>query len=626
MKDKIIDWLNDIGLYTKGQFEVLVNANDSLLGRVRSCQKEKALFINELSIVKDELKVLEKNNEQCEQEIAELQEELSSREEENELEQYWNNKYSKTNVLYPGRSLPYSTTKCKVPVNILITPDDQTIHTDLKRWGLYNSDEDVERLVPKIYRKISTEYYKYEFDRNVWGSTEVWEFPFELREKGFRQGFDCLTGDTNVWTKEGLKRIDSLEVGDKVLSYNFDNQSVEEKEIINFWDKGLLPVNKVRFFGGLTIKATDDHKFYFRSKEGYNKKRLVEHDVTKSKNNCQNKVPEVIEIPHKIKDIGWLTPELCKLVGYYIAEGWGTNQEGKKSKFICGKGVWEFTEIMDKNNINYTVQKPNQAGVPQVLIRLSDDDRIREVLADCGRVAKEKNIPGYLKQLPKNKLEMIFEGMMGADGTVRGNSLIYSTISEQLAIDLQDIGKRLGKPSNKFFIKECGGFNNSSIYRVDFNSKSYRLRDYGWSELSENTMLSVEKQSVKENVYDIEVKDNHNFLLENGVVVGNCDSWAIFQASYYIAAGVPRWMVRVVAGNCEYGGHATVYVYSKVDNKWHHLNSTYGRNMNKHLIKNFPTHKDAEQGNDKIGISEVWFSFNDKFAWSKFGGQYVLED
>lgn len=96
----------------------------------------------------------------------------------------------------------------------------------------------------------------------------------------------------------------------------------------------------------------------------------------------------------------------------------------------------------------------------------------------------------------------------------------------------------------------------------------------------------------------------------------DCDSWAIFQVSYYLAAGLPSWRVRVVAGMCELGGHATVYVFSKEDNKWHHLNSTYGNAFTK--ISEYPLHKDAEEGRDKLGIKQVWFSFNDKWAWAQF--------
>jgi hypothetical protein len=100
----------------------------------------------------------------------------------------------------------------------------------------------------------------------------------------------------------------------------------------------------------------------------------------------------------------------------------------------------------------------------------------------------------------------------------------------------------------------------------------------------------------------------------------DCDSWAHLMVSMYIAAGVPSWRVRVVVGDAFIGGHSTVYCYSDVDGKWHHLNSTYGNNQSL-KISAYPTTEDAFV-NDGAGIQRVWMSFNDKFAWHKFDGKF----
>lgn len=105
----------------------------------------------------------------------------------------------------------------------------------------------------------------------------------------------------------------------------------------------------------------------------------------------------------------------------------------------------------------------------------------------------------------------------------------------------------------------------------------------------------------------------------------DCDSWAILQVSYYIACGIPRHKVRVVAGGSKLGGHATVYVYSETSKRWHHLNSTYGIVFDR--VSMYPTHTKAETGEDKLGIKDVWFSFNDKYCWSQFNDkQFVSID
>jgi hypothetical protein len=97
----------------------------------------------------------------------------------------------------------------------------------------------------------------------------------------------------------------------------------------------------------------------------------------------------------------------------------------------------------------------------------------------------------------------------------------------------------------------------------------------------------------------------------------DCDSWAIFQTSFYIAAGLNPSYVRAVAGMTSLGGHATVYVFSEKDKKFHHLNSTYGTFWGNKL-SDFPTHKDARKGKDRIGIKNVWFSFNNLNSWHTF--------
>ena len=109
---------------------------------------------------------------------------------------------------------------------------------------------------------------------------------------------------------------------------------------------------------------------------------------------------------------------------------------------------------------------------------------------------------------------------------------------------------------------------------------------------------------------------------------GDCDDWGIELASYLITAGVPAWRVRCVAGWCrEGGGHLTVYVLGDDRKTWYHLNSTTGwevvRSRGCERLTDFPTSKDE---NDGIGIGEVWFSFNNEYAWHKFETEASLQN
>jgi hypothetical protein len=155
----------------------------------------------------------------------------------------------------------------------------------------------------------------------------------------------------------------------------------------------------------------------------------------------------------------------------------------------------------------------------------------------------------------------------------------------------------------------------NNLYVVDGDYETKVPKIYSWIR---NNMYSYEFDQQVFGVsefweFPFEILEGQRMLGKKGY---DCDSWANLQASFYIAAGVPAWKVRVVIGNCQLGGHSTVYVHSDVDNKFHHLNSTYG-NADIRKISLYPLSSDAET-TDKLGIKNVWFSFNNLLAWHKF--------
>ncbi|MBT4824702.1 hypothetical protein HN695_07955 [Candidatus Woesearchaeota archaeon] len=103
---------------------------------------------------------------------------------------------------------------------------------------------------------------------------------------------------------------------------------------------------------------------------------------------------------------------------------------------------------------------------------------------------------------------------------------------------------------------------------------------------------------------------------------GDCDDWANELASYLIGAGVPNFRVRVVCGRVnaarglDDGGHSTVYVLEDDLKTWHHLNSTTSFDqIPERKLHLMPTSKHRSDG---MGIGDVWFSYNNKYAWHSF--------
>ncbi len=126
--------------------------------------------------------------------------------EETELEKFWNSKYNTGIITYPGRYLPTGE-QISAPVNLLVTPNDPVMISDLKEWGLYRTGEDPETLIPKIDKKYYEKYYVYRLDKLSWGGkSEVWEYFYEMREnsrlkKEKKLPYDC---DSHAQAKAGL--------------------------------------------------------------------------------------------------------------------------------------------------------------------------------------------------------------------------------------------------------------------------------------------------------------------------------------------------------------------------------------------------------------------------------------
>ncbi|MBT3315940.1 MAG: hypothetical protein HN390_15140 [Anaerolineae bacterium] len=189
---------------------------------------------------------------------------------------------------------------------------------------------------------------------------------------------------------------------------------------------------------------------------------------------------------------------------------------------------------------------------------------------------KARRLPGYNKQFEVDVRQMI---------TIN-DSIIYEDLKKHSLL-VRDL-------------EIC----DEDIYRIYHHSRVKRINPYRYE--YDEKIFGCEFF-----MYPYELRTLHK---------GDCDDWGIELASYLITAGIPEWRIRCVVGNTfGGGGHLTVYVLDDQLSNWYHLNSTtawpsvikkgYGK------LSDFPK---ANDSNDKIGIKDVWFSFNNLYAWHAF--------
>lgn len=549
---------------------------------------------------------LEEENSELNEIVTQLNEDLNNlnqeKEEENAAEEYWNNKRKKTNLKYKARPAFNKNKRINVDPRIFFMNSPS-----LPKVSGKTNDEKANNALKYVRNNIT-----YTEDTSQFKQNEVWLFPFETLK--LKKG-DCFAGYEELYTKEGLKRIDELSDKDTVLSYDFKLKEFVYKKIIKHWSKGKLQVNRVHLRNGQHFDVSEDHPMWVRDSQKisrYNKQVLSEVDLTRW---WKRKIPIAKKIPYKIQDIDYLNEDKCIILGHFLADGWH-DKNGK-----VGSSGYELYEhiipLLEKNNIPFSENK-NNSGVPIINFLNSE---LKEFL----KLQKSNSFDIHLEEkifhLSKNKLEKLLYGLWLGDGTKsqypdkRGfknnKEWTYSTSSKQLAEDIQRIGLQIGRTFHIWKQDNHKGIGNKPIYRINYNPKSHFLKNYGYSDVSEVSISYIEKLGAVD-MYDLTVQDTHTVIMKNGIITHQCEDGAILMANMMINSGVSSWRLRLNAGDVKIGngvrrgGHAYVTYLREFDNKWYVLDWCYEYKESVNFKK---TWKKAKK------YFSIWFSWNLKYIY-----------
>ncbi len=302
----------------------------------------------------------------------------------------------------------------------------------------------------------------------------------------------CLLPETLVITKEGLKRIDSMSEGDEVIGHD------------GFWHKvtqvmarpyaGIVHSVTVRGKGGQTITATPEHPVWgFRGRpagrthyettiRGERKLRLTafspeveklgfypvadirvgdcvgfpnpawtvappEITLTPSRNYWLTKVPGKFE----------LTPDVCRYVGLFLAEG---STWHKEIRFSFHQNEREYVaDVIDLSKRLWNgsaKEKPRKdsKGTDVVLYCTSLAEWLRNT---CGTGASNKHIPLEWVGLPRENLVQLVQGMWSGDGSISDGVFTWASTSRQLWTFMKLALMRLGIVCTSHVAKEHTG-------------------------------------------------------------------------------------------------------------------------------------------------------------------------
>lgn len=342
---------------------------------------------------------------------------------------------------------------------------------------------------------------------------------------------DCFTGDTKIIVEEnGIIKYKSFnelkECWKKCLaaSYDFDNQKTVFKPITNFAEKGEKPVFEICFSSDYKFKCTNNHRFYCRytlrnAKFGW--KELKEINMNRFWEKHLISVKKVPEGTSTISD------ELANLIGSYVADGYsGNGKDGNWSISIAGDDE-QRTRILhialNKLGIKYTQSKRKVHASTNILKKQLPKEML-EILNQLGRIGKEKQFPEFVMKLNNESINKILYYYGERDATYKNNHVEnYSTVSNKLAEQIKLLLFRLGKHYSSYIqIQNRDDCHRYPIHRICIKNHGREINEF-----CEKKIVKSIKEVGVENTFDITVMDSHNFILENGIIVHNCDDETI---------------------------------------------------------------------------------------------------
>lgn len=395
------------------------------------------------------------------------------------------------------------------------------------------------------------------------------------------QILSCVVEDTLVLMSDGShKKIKDIAVGDKVVSYNENRRSTPINKVLNKWNNGIREIYKITLENGDNLECTSDHKILSHFKSG----KLNPLLNCLSYERAYKSIDEGLEVGMDVYTLNkspvWGTynnTDIAKLLGYLVTDAYVNIQDTAKRKTVQFANIreeytLEFKDICEKIfdcNVTYRMVEP-------CIHKVSGISRQRTYWA---YINKREKLDTFLKSIgctDKSNREMsIFNFVLNnfneectalfLNRAYAGDGCLYlnpnsngMTISfhgaykSELSMNWHRLLRKIGAWKTQEYSNVTENSKNTTIVMThalsikafmeftgsifgkeeqsskilsrldDLSNLDRTLKRGAFNTTTRTKIISIEHIGQKV-VYDIEVKNRHNFIANN-IVVHNCSA------------------------------------------------------------------------------------------------------
>lgn len=342
----------------------------------------------------------------------------------------------------------------------------------------------------------------------------------------------CFVAGTKVLTESGYKCIESVAVGEKVLTVDGSWRDVE-----NAFCSGTKRIFRLKAKGMVPIECTDNHPFLVR-----NRKRVWHNDIRRWR--FEFTEPEKVRVNEMVPRNSFvgipiikeenhldLSDELLWLLGRYVADG---HFYKKYKQVILSIGKDKVDAFKQKVTMKYHLALHAKNCYRATFYR---DSPLYEIVSTgiLGYGSGNKFIHPSILSAEKPQLAAFIEGYMSGDGSYIEKTHCYeaTTISKDLALSLVlSVQKAYGCGCKMYYMKmpkthmiEGRIVNQNDQYMVRWRIDSPKHQWFNDGDFIWYPVKEIEDTGEKKDVFNLTVEGNHTYTANN-VLVFNCTDFS----------------------------------------------------------------------------------------------------
>jgi len=427
---------------------------------------------------------------------------------------------------------------------------------------------------------------------NLWGSKKHWDIFDSINLKDCPR---CVPPETEIVTKDGMKKIEDINIGEKVLTHKGRFMKVEEKRSRSIEKNEKLL--SLKFLGNsIPIKVTENHKipvvsFKKCSVPSFNKRnqlcthlcgymksfmkrtgkpafceeyyKYIDIEEKEAKDLIPNK--HFLVIP-KVKNSNKLSKgkSLMRLAGLYVAEG-RIRKDDRRKNFYLTTFYFSAKEKELINDIKNIVKKKFKRDIHKpyyknnsVTVSFSGKESY-DFLKQFGNGAKNKKVPSWIFDCKDEEKIEFLRGYFKGDGNFgdKNNTVSASSISKNLLYQIRLLLNGLGISSSVY----------ESNRKIGGSIKGRELKYTG-----KNYILKINQKTKNvDNLFNIKSNYHRKKLVSPKTAIEKDDFWLVkLKHKKFEEYNGKVWNIQVekdhtyiaenvVVNNCTYQPHNQIY-------------------------------------------------------------------